>query len=240
MSTLLMVRHGQASFGASDYDKLSELGAEQSRRLGEYFVRRGCIFDAVYTGSQRRQKETFDEVAKAFHEYELDFPQPVVSEHFDEYDARGIMTHLFPRLQQTDERLMEIIKSASDFRLESPSGRKTFQEIFEIVMNRYIEGDTEVEGLESWKSFKERVVRGITEITEAFEGGKTVAVFTSGGPISVAIGYALDLSSQKALQLNWVVRNSSITEFIFKPGRFTLTGFNMTPHIREDSLVTYR
>ncbi len=235
-----MIRHGQASFGAGDYDKLSETGVEQSRHLGEYFVRRNYLFDKVYTGAQERQKETLEEVARVFYEFELDFPQSDVIENFNEYDARGIMTYLFPKLQETDGRLKEILKNASDLRLDSSTGRKTFQEIFEIVMNHYIEGTTEVEELESWKSFNERVVNGISKIVETFGESKTVAVFTSGGPISVAVQYALALSPQKTLGLNWVVKNSSITEFKFKPGRFTLTGFNMLPHIREDTLITYR
>lgn len=240
MSTLLMVRHGQASFGSDDYDKLSEVGVEQSRHLGEYLVRRNYNFDAAYTGAQQRQKETFEEVAKVFREFELDFPRPVVSEDFNEYDARGIMMYLFPKLQGSDDRLKEILKNASDLRLDTPGGRKTFQEVFEIVMNHYIEGRMQVDELESWKAFNDRVANGISKITESFGESRTVVIFTSGGPISAAIQYALDLSPQKTLQLNWVVKNSAITEFKFKPGRFTLTGFNMVPHLREDTLITYR
>jgi broad specificity phosphatase PhoE len=39
MGTLYLVRHGQASFGADDYDQLSPLGQQQTVRLGEYFIR---------------------------------------------------------------------------------------------------------------------------------------------------------------------------------------------------------
>jgi broad specificity phosphatase PhoE len=41
MGTLYLVRHGQASFGADDYDQLSELGRRQSVRLGEYLRGKG-------------------------------------------------------------------------------------------------------------------------------------------------------------------------------------------------------
>ena len=47
MGTLYLVRHGQASFGAADYDQLSELGRRQSVRLGEYFANKGLTFDAA-------------------------------------------------------------------------------------------------------------------------------------------------------------------------------------------------
>ena len=44
MGTLYLVRHGQASFGAADYDNLSELGHRQAVRLGEYWRERGMKF----------------------------------------------------------------------------------------------------------------------------------------------------------------------------------------------------
>ena len=37
MGMLYLVRHGQASFGAADYDQLSELGARQCEALGRWF-----------------------------------------------------------------------------------------------------------------------------------------------------------------------------------------------------------
>ena len=40
MAEILMVRHGQAAFGTDDYDRLTEVGWEQSRLLGDYFARR--------------------------------------------------------------------------------------------------------------------------------------------------------------------------------------------------------
>ena len=54
MGTLYLVRHGQASFGADDYDQLSDLGRRQSVRLGQYLRERygdGLRFNAVLTGT---------------------------------------------------------------------------------------------------------------------------------------------------------------------------------------------
>ena len=64
MGTLYLVRHGQASFGADDYDQLSELGQRQSRRLGAYFQERGLTFEAVITGSLKRQQQTWRGIAQ--------------------------------------------------------------------------------------------------------------------------------------------------------------------------------
>ena len=63
MGTLYLVRHGQASFGAADYDQLSDLGRRQSERLGRYWRERGITFDAVLTGTLRRHAQTWEGIA---------------------------------------------------------------------------------------------------------------------------------------------------------------------------------
>ena len=65
MGALYLVRHGQASFGAADYDQLSELGARQCRRLGEHWQRRGMRFDAAFSGTLRRQRLSLAAIGEA-------------------------------------------------------------------------------------------------------------------------------------------------------------------------------
>lgn len=55
---LWFVRHGQASLGRDDYDRLSPSGARQSRILGQYLKKTGVCFDTVYSGDMKRQKDT--------------------------------------------------------------------------------------------------------------------------------------------------------------------------------------
>ena len=55
MGTLYLVRHGQASFGADNYDQLSDLGTRQCQQLGRYFASKGRRFDTVITGTLQRQ-----------------------------------------------------------------------------------------------------------------------------------------------------------------------------------------
>ena len=51
MASIYLVRHGQASFGAANYDQLSTLGQRQADLTGEFFARVGLSFDAAYAGS---------------------------------------------------------------------------------------------------------------------------------------------------------------------------------------------
>ena len=58
-----LVRHGQASFGKSDYDNLSEAGHEQAYLLGKDFARRGITPSLLVSGSMKRHRQTLAEIA---------------------------------------------------------------------------------------------------------------------------------------------------------------------------------
>jgi broad specificity phosphatase PhoE len=235
-----MVRHGQASFGESDYDKLSEMGVTQSILLGEYWLKRGQRFDALFTGAQKRQIDTLQMVRKAYREAGLELPEPVVNEAFNEYDASGMLANFLPILLKDNPDLEETVEKAMNLEGDSRVRRKAFQDILTIVMNRWIAGEIDPKSVESWEAFTQRVVRGVEEIVETYPSGKTIAVFTSGGPVSAVVQYALETSDRVALALGWVVKNASINEFKYKGDRFSMTGFNMTPHFDKDTYVTYR
>jgi hypothetical protein len=92
MGTLYLVRHGQASFGEDDYDKLSELGHRQSRRLGEYFAAKGLHFDAVVTGTLRRHTETFQGIAQG-----MGLKADVLQwPGLNEYDSEAVISAVYP------------------------------------------------------------------------------------------------------------------------------------------------
>ncbi|HET8705674.1 MAG TPA: phosphoglycerate mutase family protein, partial [Pseudomonadales bacterium] len=58
MGQLYLIRHGQASFGEADYDKLSPTGWQQATQLSHWLHQQGIDFDAVYAGTLRRHRET--------------------------------------------------------------------------------------------------------------------------------------------------------------------------------------
>src|SRR5574343_1072471 len=92
MGTLYLVRHGQASFGADDYDQLSDLGQRQAERLGRYWAERGLRFDAVLTGSLRRHAQTWQSIARGAG---LDLA-PLVWPGLNEYDSEAGIRAVLP------------------------------------------------------------------------------------------------------------------------------------------------
>ena len=49
MSELLVIRHGQASFGQDNYDVLSDLGHRQSKAVGALLREMGWVPDRLVT-----------------------------------------------------------------------------------------------------------------------------------------------------------------------------------------------
>jgi broad specificity phosphatase PhoE len=239
MSRLFLIRHAQASFFEADYDKLSCLGEEQARLLGQYWSQRSFSFDRIYSGPRLRQKSTAAIVSDAFHAAGRAFPELTVLPEFDEYPGDVVLRQSLPRLLESDAQVRQWHRehhSAPDL----PEKLKHFQRIFEAVIGKWVAGELSVGGVESWPEFCARVNRGLSQILSRAESGQQLAVFSSGGPVGVAMQRALNLSPQDTLRTVWMSRNCSYSEFLFSGGRFTLSTFNAFPHLDDPSLLTYR
>jgi broad specificity phosphatase PhoE len=239
MGRLWLVRHAQASFLQENYDKLSELGEAQARRLGEYWVRHNMQFDRVCTGPCVRQKNTASIVGDAYRQAGLDFPVPAVLDEFDEYDGESVLKHALPGLLEKDARIRGLHRAFEEAK-DSAERRKTFQKTFEAVIGLWVNGEISPAGVESWDAFSARVRRGFKAFLSAGAQGERLAIFTSGGPIALAAQRALDLSSQNTLRVSWMAQNCSYSEFIFSGERFTMSTFNSFPHLDDSSMQSYR
>ncbi len=239
MGRLLLIRHAQASFLSQNYDKLSDLGEKQARLLGEYWAKRNTGFDRAWTGPCVRHKDTARLARDACVHAGLQFPEPVVVPEFDEYQGDEVLQRSLPRLLESSDRIRELHKA-----FEKSDGYyekfKTFQKMFEAVISMWVDGKISPDGVESWTEFSIRVNQGLTHILSASRHGERVVVFTSGGPIALAVQRALQLTPQNTLQVSWMSQNCSVSEFLFSKDRFTLSTFNSFPHLDDSTLQTYR
>lgn len=231
-----MIRHGQASFGKENYDKLSERGVDQSRILADYLFDLGLRFDVLYSGTLRRHLETAEAFTRMYEKHHIQYPELKQIEAFNEYDPESVLTAIIPIL----------IEEEPDFshRVEKMfADKKSFQQVFEKVMMRWVSGDYNISGLVRWEEFAARVAHGVQQVMESDGKGKKIAIFSSGGPISVVVQKALSLSSSSAIQLNWQIINTSVTRFKCTHDRIMLMSFNEHAHLEINgnrSLVTYR
>jgi broad specificity phosphatase PhoE len=237
MARLLLIRHGQAAAFTDDSDRLTELGTRQAQVLGECFVREKLKIDMVVKGSLRRHAQTEAEVGKAYAAAGLPWPTADERPDWNEYDAGAIMKILGNALQEKDPTYAQQV---AEFQaaFEGPERNRFFQRMFESLMARWVTGDLLAEGVESFAVFHARVIAGLTQVLH--QGTGTVAVFTSGGPIGACVQHALRAPADIAVELNWRVRNGSITEFVFGRGRLSLDSFNSVAHFVDPKLVSFR
>jgi broad specificity phosphatase PhoE len=239
MGRLFLVRHAQASFLSQNYDQLSSLGETQARHLGAYWARRSIIFDRVVSGPSQRHRQSAQIVREAYRQAGLPFPEPIILNEFDEFRGDEVLGQSLPQLRAQDARIRDLEDAMQVAGVETQK-RAAFQRLFEAVIARWASGEIALQDVESWREFSDRVNRGLACIVADSNKGAKVVVFTSGGPLGVVMQRALHLSPQDTLQIMWMSRNCSYSEFLFSRDRFTLSSFNANPHLDEDSLLTYR
>ncbi len=221
MGNLYLVRHGQASFGAEDYDRLSELGARQSVRLGEYFAKQGLKFDAVVMGSLRRHAQTWEGIAQGGG-YEA---APLVWPGLNEYDSSAVIQAIHP------------------FPLEKADSPEMYRAHFRLLrdgLRQWMNGVVSPVGMPSYPDFVRGVTSALDHVRSNCSGN--VLMVSSGGPISTAIGHLLGTTPETTVELNFRIRNSSVTELAFTPKRHMLVTYNTLPHLDDPeytSWVTY-
>lgn len=160
-------------------------------------------------------------------------------QEFDEFQGDAILFQSLPQLLAQDQKIRDL-HGALQASGNEVAKRATFHRLFEAVVSRWVQGGIAPKNVEPWQDFCSRVHRGLAGFLANSGQGANIAVFTSGGPIAVAMQRALHLSSEDTLQLVWMSRNCSCSEFLFSRDRFTLSAFSTYPHLENDALLTYR
>ncbi len=211
MGTLYLVRHGQASFGATDYDQLSDLGYQQSVRLGEYFAHKGIRFDSLIAGTLKRHKQTLAGILEGMkHEGEH-----LSWEGLNEYDSEAVIATVHPH------------------KLEKPTSPEMYRHHFRLLRDglaQWMAGVVSPRGMPSYPDFVKGVSSALDHV-RTNHYGQIVLIVSSGGPISTAVGQVLGTSAETTIELNLRIRNTSITEFAFTPKRHMLVSYNGLPHL---------
>jgi broad specificity phosphatase PhoE len=221
MGNLYLVRHGQASFGADDYDVLSALGHQQAVRLGEYFKHKGISFDAALTGTLQRQIDTFGGICKGL-QVELEALQ---WPGLNEYDSEAVIAAIHPH------------------KLEKPICPEMYRSHFRLLrdgLRQWMDGVVSPKGMPTYIEFVAGITGALDHIRDTHTGN--VLLVSSGGPIATAVGHVLGTSPETTIELNLRIRNSSVTEFAFTPKRHMLVTYNTLPHLdapEHAAWVTY-
>ncbi|MDT8841392.1 histidine phosphatase family protein [Paraburkholderia fungorum] len=227
MAELYLVRHGQASFGAENYDELSSSGRIQSRWLGEYFAQANVQFDRVVMGTMQRHRQTADGILAAMGGQQVEIVQDA---GLNEYDFAALFAALGEEGSPT----------GLPAGLSATGSKKDFYKGLRQVLQLWADDRLPGRMPETWHQFQTRVQRARIDVQRA--GGSRVLVVSSGGPIAVTAQQVLQAPAATAIALNLQIRNSSICQYVFNHDAMSLVSFNSVPHLEHAErreFVTY-
>ena len=240
MGSLALVRHGQASFGAADYDRLSDRGIEQARALGARWAADGLT--AIYTGPLRRQVDTAriarDVAIAAGHA----LPEPIELPGLAELPAFELIARFLPEVARAHPELAGLVDGSA-----TGGDRAALMDVaFWKVLEGWSQGRFELGAIEPYAVFVDRVQGALaTMVARHQAGGARIAAVTSGGPIGLALKRVLGLDDHAMFRLWRVVRNASVTDLLWRSraagraGDLSLLAFNQVDHL-PPPLHTFR
>jgi broad specificity phosphatase PhoE len=218
VGAIYLVRHGQASFGAEDYDALSPRGFDQSTVVGAELLRRNVSFSQVRSGTLARQRDTAATALKV-----LGTDVPVVEDpRWNEYDHVDIALHHAGGAPQEDSR--------------------AYQGLLDAALTAWTSAGDGGPCAETWPAFLARCRGALEDLVASLGKGEHAVVFTSGGVIAALCGLLMGTPEAGLLKLNRVTVNGGITKLVSGRGGVTLLSFNEHPHFEADAarLLTYR
>jgi broad specificity phosphatase PhoE len=235
MATIYLIRHGQASFGAENYDKLSELGCRQAEVAGEYFRDTGIQFDAVYSGDLSRQRET----ARLALTYQPAAIPHHIDPRFNEIQNDEQLKYLMPEVIKRNPAVQALVERGL-------SSSKDYQKVIDAVFNYWVSPECKDPRLQSWEDYASGARQAIADIMRDQGAGKTIGVFTSGGTLATIVAQVLGLDGTQTYQLYEPIHNCSVTQLFYSGTRISLSYYNDSSFLRVlgtqrgESLVTYR
>ena len=236
MAKIYLIRHAQASFLKANYDELSKHGQAQSAALGEYLVANEVRFDKVYSGTLERQKHTCEIVRQSYAKADHSFPESKVLPFLNEHQGPKALRNYIPQLLKEDPVIQKLFMEWQ----EDPNlKRRNNLLIFQYFMKGWVNGKYVLEDaeIEPWQRFKERVKTGWLDLVAGTQKGESIAVFSSGGTISAIFAEVLNIQKEETIaELNYSVRNTSITKLMLSKENLNVLSFNEVAHLPKEMI----
>ena len=235
MATIYLVRHGQASFGAENYDKLSELGGRQATGVGEYFRDHGVRFDAVYSGDLSRQRNT---ARLAVASQPAEVPHHIDA-RFNEIENDLQLKYLMPDVIKINPKIEAMVNKGL-------SSSKDYQKVIEAVFNYWVSPVCNDTRLQSWAEFSGGARQAMSDVMHEQGAGKTIGIFTSGGTLATIVAQILGLDGEKTYQLYEPIFNCSVTQLFYSRSKISLSYYNDSSFLQVlgqqqgEALISYR
>ena len=235
MATIYLIRHGQASFGAANYDQLSELGQLQATRAGQYLARAGISLDAAYSGDLSRQRETCERSCRELGGDIVHHIDP----RFNEIRNDEQVEKLTPMVAEQNPAIQQLLESGL-------TNSKHYQKIIDAVFNYWVSHDCSAYGIQTWQEYSGLAHAALADVMRKEGSGKTIGIFTSGGTIATLVAHVLGLGGAQTYQFYEPIFNCSVTQLFYSGDNVSLSYFNDRSFLQlmgeehNEQLVSYR
>lgn len=229
MAQAWVVRHGQASFGAANYDQLSELGWQQARWLGQWLAAQNAQFDRIVLGSLVRHRQTLAGICEGYNAQIVNHPKlkplsednALILDGLNEYDSGAMFRAMWAK--QSPQTPLDEMALSKD--------RRHYFRLLREALYAWSNGQLHPADYMSFAQFREGVWNAFCEACQP--GAEQVLIVSSGGPISNIVGQVLQVPSQVTVDLNLQTRNASLTQLAFNENSKALMSFNNVPHLQH-------
>ena len=225
MSRLFLVRHGQASFGSHDYDRLTPAGVAQCEQLARHWRTIGRRVDLVFSGSLRRQRASAEAFARAAGEAGAAAPPVWPLAGFEEYDHDALMT---AHARQPNASC-------------SPEDRRDFHRRLSASLGAWTEGT--LPGVESFAAFRDRCAGALSRLLAEIGRGRQAVLFGSAGSLAAAMQPALGVADRELMRLKLNFYNTGVSSLLFDGQAVTIESLNSVAHLEQPgftTLITHR
>lgn len=224
MSRIYLVRHGQATFGAGDYDQLTETGVAQCVQLASHWRAIGRRVDRVYAGTLRRQRAS----AEAF-------VQALAGE-----GGIALPVQALPGIEEYDHRALLAAHESGRPRPE-PQDRREFHRALSEALHAWIGG--ELAGVEEYARFRARSAAALTRLLAETGRGVSAVLFGSAGSLAAAMQPALGMPDHALMRLKLTFYNTGVSCLLFDGETLTIESVNAVSHLEQPAfahLITHR
>lgn len=236
MKKIGLIRHGQASFGADNYDKLSALGQVQTQCLGKMFQQSQQKVNKIVSGDMQRQQDSLSNFCQYYQNpdmIKLDNHQGL-----NEFDHEAV---LFKAGLGFHDKL-----TLSQFLAKQEKPQKVLMQCFNQAIERWQSGQFDQDYDETWQQFQHRSWQALQDIIDQTNDHEYTLIFTSGGVIANLLQQMLALPVKRAVEFNLQIANASITHLLVKRDIMQLQTFNEFSYLYQyqtdvnQSLITWR
>lgn len=236
LGSIYLIRHGQASFGAQNYDVLSPLGVQQAEILGDYLINTGVSLTACFSGDMRRQQDTALATLNRYAAAKLPAPTLTIDNAFNEIDVSHVLRLIVPHILKQEPHVMESLRNPLHDTVE-------FQRLFAMILQRWAAETDDIPEHLTWSRFTQTVAAGLQRIITKAKPDEQIGIFTSGGTITALLHLLTGINARNAFELNWQIVNTSLSRLKFRDDSVVLTSFNGHPHLdllKNKKLITFR